>query len=204
MSKKKLKFDPNRHRQLSHFISDLPLPDAIKTLDASEKDMPQIRSEIIEQTEDHALIEARFTNMITLQIFLEDWARGSQTKATVYKKQKEKIQKYQTQEMIETKQLNKLRSILGIILCITIILIFITGEVILYTTLSAFLIFMLLAVDFQQWSIANPEKSSEFIQIKDRHPYENILLQYIENKLNQNDDEIVFTDDIAKYQNNQQ
>ena len=106
--------------------------------------------------------------------------------------------------MIETKQLNKLRSILGIILCITIILIFITGEVILYTTLSAFLIFMLLAVDFQQWSIANPEKSSEFIQIKDRHPYENILLQYIENKLNQNDDEIVFTDDIAKYQNHQQ
>lgn len=101
MSKKKtkLKFVPHHHRQISHFISDLPLREAITQLDDSEEDLSQFSSSIIDQNETEALIEMRFTDMVTLSVILEDWARGSQTKVSIYREKRRDMQRYVPKEL---------------------------------------------------------------------------------------------------------
>ncbi|MEM9952189.1 MAG: hypothetical protein AAF846_11340 [Chloroflexota bacterium] len=208
--KSKLKFSPNNHQRISRFISDLPLSDAITVLDASEDDMPQFISTVVEQTETDALIEAHFTNMITLHVMLSDWAKGSQTQVSIYRKHRQDMQSYTPRVRTtrkpytpeEKNTINSMRIVVGIVLIILLFLAFTVdvrfiwyGLIIPLGIAQATLFY----IDSKRETTASTSRIKNEITIKPQNPYEQSLLAYIENKLGHGDDAIVFSEEMANY-----
>jgi|GEM_PF-3338871 len=178
MPDKKKKINTNHYNELERFVIDMPFNDAVITLDASEKDMPQLRSTILETDDEAKLIRLTYAEASALLILVKTWARGSMAQVTIFRGEiKHPI----------IPEVSKLS-------CGTMIILFLSSYGLLTALqinplISLATIPIMLFIDwFVNFRINKKYRVEDITRIQDKplqvnETYEKILLNYVKNKL---------------------